>query len=200
MKKKLNKIIIVICEGGSEVAYLQLLNRFLREQECALRFVARNAESGIFKFVQKKYREERRRNKNGTFIVWVDDDLYVGNRNDTDKACATQFEALPPNVKKIFKFSRHNLEDFLASHLQDDVFEMWKSVCIQHNHFITPMFEEEALPLIREHLFPNYKKGECPFEELTKEKLELLFSHNKEPFKSSFADFLEGILREITGD
>ncbi len=191
----LNKTIIVICEGRSERAYLQALNRFLREYGCFINFAPKVVGSGNCKDVLKKYSEEKKKNRRSEFIIWVDDDLYFGNRDDTDRRCAEKYNLLTPNQQQLFKFSKHNFEDFLVLHLEDEKLDLWKNICYKNDHFLRPMFSDKYEDLIRENIFPNYQKGEFPLEELTQAHLDNLFRHNCEPFESSFANYLEKILK-----
>jgi hypothetical protein len=49
---------IILCEGESEIAYIQELNRYLRENECDFIFIPKLIGSGFFTDVHKKHKEE----------------------------------------------------------------------------------------------------------------------------------------------
>ena len=54
-----NRNIIIVCEGASEKAYIQELNRYLEEEDIPLHFIPRPSNGGQFSPVVKKYREGR---------------------------------------------------------------------------------------------------------------------------------------------
>ena len=74
-----------MCEGASEKAYIQELNRYLEEEDIPLRFVPRPSNGGQYTPVVKKYKEVRRDNRTTEIFIWVDYDRYQRNDNsDTD--------------------------------------------------------------------------------------------------------------------
>ncbi|MCF0224647.1 MAG: hypothetical protein HUK20_10285 [Fibrobacter sp.] len=60
-----NKVTIALCEGESEFAYIQELNRFLRENENGFVFVPRLIGSGHYSDIYAKYKEQRKSNPKG---------------------------------------------------------------------------------------------------------------------------------------
>lgn len=184
---------IIICEGNSEYAYIQKLNRFLSENGYDFTLIAKRVGTGHYKEVQKKYNIERKNNPKLPIEIWVDKDTYIRNdEGDGDKY------AQKPSKIPDFLFSVMNFEDFLALHTDKDILENWFQICSRNKHHITPLKESEYLPLVKEHLFPNYNKGDIPFE-ITSEKLEQLFKQKSSQnyfFRCGFADLLEKLIQE----
>ena len=184
---------IIICEGNSEYTYIQKLNRFLLENNFNFTLNAKIAGSGHYTKIKNKYLNEHKNNPKLPIKIWVDKDTYVRNdEGDNDK-----YER---NLSKIpdFLFSTMNFEDFLALHTDEKTLENWFQVCSRRHHHSRPLKEVEYLPLVKEHLFSNYNKGDIPFE-ITSDKLERLFKQKDSPkyfFRCGFADFLETLMKE----
>ena len=180
---------IIICEGTSEYAYIQKLNRFLVENNYDFTLNAKIVGSGHYKPIQKKYLYERKNNPKLPIKIWVDKDTYVRN----DEGDRENYEKKPSKIPD-FLFSTMNFEDFLALHTDKETLEHWFQICSRKKHHITPLKESDYLPLVKEHLFANYSKGDIPFE-ITSEKLEQLFKQKEEYFfRCGFADFLEKLI------
>lgn len=182
---------IIICEGKkSEVKYLQELNRYLAEEYCVYykKFICKPVGTGHFNEVVKKYRDERKLNKNTDIEIWVDYDIYKRNeQKNFDK-----YEKKPKGIPD-FKFNYFNFEDFLIMHFNDDVLNKWKEICKANNHFNEPMKSTLYLNLIKENLFQDYDKSSLTnLFVFSKQTLEILFKHNAEQseIKSDFAEFL----------
>ncbi len=74
--------VTIICEGNSENAYLQSLNRILRCTNYSWDvgpLIPRVAHQGDYGAVIRKLKEEQQRNRKSTFHVWVDRDIYILN-------------------------------------------------------------------------------------------------------------------------
>ena len=182
---------IIICEGNSEYAYIQKLNRFLVENNYNFTLIAKIVGTGHYKSVQKKYLYEHKNNSKLPIKIWVDKDTYVRNDDGDKDNYARKLPKIPD-----FLFSTMNFEDFLALHTDKRTLENWFQICSRKRHHLSPMKETEYLPLVKEHLFSNYSKGDIPFE-ITSERLEQLFKQKdiKEYFfRCGFADFLEELM------
>ena len=181
--------VTVICEGSSENAYLQSLNRILRCTNYSWNvgpFIPRVAHQGYYGSVIAKLKEEQQRNRKSTFHVWVDRDIYIRNTKNSQ----TNYQQKPKNIPNFF-FSTMNFEDFLMLHCKDSLLNEWIAICVQHHHFNNPMTEADYMPLYRS-LLPNYKKGELPFD-LTKDRVSLMLDRlerPKNPFANDFGMFL----------
>ena len=185
----MNKIIIVVCEGNSEYAYLQELNRFLRENEMPLYFKGEVSDGGDFSKVNSCFRGNQKNNVKMHIVVWVDNDIYKRNDRGYRDAYAKKPQGIPD-----FKFNCENFEDFLVMHLPDDKVSDWQTICSNKGHFTNPLHSAQYLPLLSSAIFPNYKKGTLP-ESLTinTESLHNLKCHNHDktiPFRSDFAEFM----------
>jgi hypothetical protein len=184
--KKLHSHIIIICEGSSEVAYIQQLNRLLRELNATINLCPRKVGTGEYKSVMAEYKAESKNNRRTKVCIWVDYDIYARNEKD----CMTNY--MNTQSKVPFMFNKQNFEDFMFLHLDDDQLGIWLNTCLAHNHFSKPMHAEEYMPLVQKH-FINYKKGDLPFD-ITLEKIGNLFRHNKNSkihLRSDFTDFLK---------
>lgn len=63
------KIIFVICEGKSEISYLQELNKEFNEEDIPVSFIAKHAGNGCFSRLKKKWLSLQSENKS-TFRHW----------------------------------------------------------------------------------------------------------------------------------
>lgn len=171
----------ILCEGNSENAYIQNLNRFLDENGYNFTFNPKKIGCGHFTAVQQKYRVEKKKNPKSDIKIWVDRDTYI--RNDCGDGDKYQEK---PQYLPNFIFSVMNFEDFLAMHLDDKTLDNWFQVCSREKHNIAPMTEDKYLPLVRQYLFSN----DIPFE-ITTAQLNNLFSNNaKYFFNCDFASLL----------
>lgn len=211
------KTYIIIHEGiKSEHAYIQELNRFVRdelgdEMPLQINFVStptgpekRKEDgtidyacrgSGKFSDIQKRYKIEKSHNRNPHIIIWADNDIYKRNDNGNQ----TLYErALENGMIPKIHFNYFNYEDFLALHFKKDAeYSQWEAAANGANHFTSPLHACNYLPLY-ETVFPGYQKNEMPFS-LTKERLECLFTNNSDTtirIKSKFADFLKSVLTD----
>lgn len=183
---------IIICEGNSEYAYIQKLNRFLSENNHNFTLIAKIVGTGHYKEVQRKYRSERKNNPKLPIEIWVDKDTYVRNDEGDRDNYAHKSSKIPD-----FLFSTMNFEDFLVLHTDKQTLEKWFQICSRQHHHITPMKESGYLPLVKQHLFPNYTKGDIPFD-ITTERLEQLFKNKNKSeyfFRCEFADLLEKLIK-----
>ncbi|MFI3242467.1 MAG: hypothetical protein R3Y43_07870 [Alphaproteobacteria bacterium] len=188
------KIYIIVCEGPSEYAYLQELNRFLDALDASFTFVSKSSGGGHFRQVTQKFKDVKKDNKKASNInIWVDADTYKRN-DEGDREKYSKKDNKYPD----FLFNTFNFEDFLTMHLNEEKVLEWQNICERRNHFTNPMHSSTYEPLVKEHLFPDYEKGDMPFE-ITKDNLERLFNNNNNPdikFGSEFANFLERLLEE----
>lgn len=185
----LYKTYIILCEGPSERAYLEELNRFLRDKNIQITFISKIVGCGHYKEISKRYKKEKKQNPTKEIIIWVDRDTYIRNdNNDRDFFNKSLF-------KENFYFSTMNFEDFLVMHLDTKKLSSWEDLCLKNDHFSHPLTEENYIPLFIENIFSKYTKGNIPFE-INNENLQNLFCNNNlSRFKSKFASFLENTLK-----
>ena len=187
-------MIILLCEGESEYAYIQELNRYLRENECNFKFIPKVIGSGFYSEVQKKHKEVRKDNPRTPIRILLDDDIYVRNGDNHEQDNSSKLAN--SGYKEEFLFNVHNFEDFLMLHCDDETLNQWLIKCAEKNHKNTPMHSEQYMPLVKE-IFPDYEKGELPFSPNDQEKLDNLFRHNEDNsifIKSDFATYLKNRL------
>lgn len=188
-----NSVYLVICEGDSEVAYVQELNRFLNEQGKTIVFQAVNAGGGGFTTIRQCCRDRKTR-KNGKTFVIVDRDIYARNDSGAGENYEREKDVLPP-----FLFQSWNFEDYLLMHFPKDLLEEWRGISAINGHLTQPKHSEEYAPIYAEFCRRNadrldydlpYEKGDMPFA-LTAEHLANLFANNEAEFPhSQFAELL----------
>lgn len=184
------KTSIIVCEGNSENAYIQELNRFFDANDYDISFVSKPIRNGHYKPATLKYKEVKRNNTRSNIYIWVDKDTY--QRNDENDGY--NYEHKPQKIPN-FLFSYLNFEDFLVMHLDEEIVQIWQEICMNNNHFNYPMHAEKYLKLLREYIFPNYKKGEIPFE-ITQNKFDNLLKNQQNPkikFKCDIAEMIQQI-------
>ena len=161
-----NEIYLVICEGDSEVAYVQELNRFLNERGARIVFQAVNSGGGGFSTVRQCCRDRKTR-RNGRTFVFADRDIYVRNDSRNSECYEREKEVLPP-----FLFQTWNFEDFLLLHFPSSVVSEWRRVAMANGHLNNPMHASEYLPIYIDFCRKNakalcfdlpYEKGDMPF-------------------------------------
>lgn len=152
-----NTTIIIVCEGASEKAYIQELNRYLEEEEIPLNFIPRPSDGGQYTHVVRKYREVRKENKTTRIIIWVDWDRYQRNDNSDMDNYRRKPDDIPP-----FLFSYQNFEDFLSMHWDRAKMQRWWTSCVSRDHFTNPSHSKEYMPAFITFIEGNYSKGEMP--------------------------------------
>lgn len=146
-----------MCEGASEKAYIQELNRYLEEEDIPLRFIPRPSNGGQYTPVVRKYKEVRRDNKTTEIFIWVDYDRYQRNDNSDADNYRSKSDDIPN-----FLFSNKNFEDFLCMHLNRSEMVRWWTSCVGRDHFSTPSHSNEYMPVFRAFIGENYEKGAMP--------------------------------------
>lgn len=193
-----NKYINVICEGKSECNYLQAINRLLREAGIGLVLKAQDAGGGMYKKVEKAYKQCVKRERHTVAWIWVDYDLYERN----DKGCKTAYKNKPKGIPD-FLFSVHNFEDFLILHLTDDKVANWISTC-KDSHLLSPLHSNQYTPRLAQ-FFPNYTKGSLPsvLSDFSEKHVEQAILHSRDtgiPFSCNFIETLaQYIMKEFPG-
>lgn len=184
-----HKTYVILCEGSSEFAYIQILNRILNDNSINKSLVAAVIGTGHFSDVEQVYKKQYKKNKKLEKHIWVDEDIYKRN----DKYNGTKYsnkDAAIPN----FLFNKYNFEDFLVMHLDDDTIDYWEQTLNIKGHFSIPLKAKEYIPLIKEKIkiFNNYEKGVLPFD-ITLDNIKQAYSIHQNPnikFKSDFLDFI----------
>ena len=181
--------ILVVCEGSSEEAYIQELNRYLGENDIDIAFTAYPANTGEYTKVIRKYKQTYIDNKRTKIIIWIDKDRYIRN----DGNCKTNYTNKSKNIPD-FLFSYMNFEDIISMHDAQNCM-LWQNICSTKSHFSTPLHEREYIKDFIT-IYPRYSKGSIPFK-ISSTTLNVFFrnqNNNSIKFKCDFADFLISIL------
>ncbi|MGM0431229.1 MAG: hypothetical protein ACQEQU_00785 [Spirochaetota bacterium] len=190
---KQNKPILIVCEGPSERAYMQELNRYFEEEDIPLILIAKPSNGGQYSLVIKKYKETRGANKNSIIHIWVDWDIYLRN----DERNMDNYTRKPSGIPD-FQFSYMNFEDFLSMHLSREELNWWWVSCTSRNHFTTPSHSNDYIPAFKECIDEEYTKGEIPIE-INCQSLANMRRHQEDPsipFKCDFAEVLFELIDE----
>lgn len=183
------KTYVILCEGSSEFAYIQILNRILNDNNINISFIAKEIGTGHFSDVENTYRKQCKENKKLEKLIWVDEDIY--KRNDKDNG--TQYSNKNANIPK-FLFTKYNFEDFLVMHLDNNTINYWEQILNTKGHFSIPLKSKDYIPLIKEKIdiFNNYEKGVLPFD-ITLDNIKQAYKTHQATnikFKSDFLDFI----------
>ena len=188
-----NDIYLIVCEGDSEVAYVQELNRYLNEHGKPIVFLSVNAGGGGFSTIRQCCRN-RKTQRNGRTFVLADKDIYVRNDNGNGESYENEKETLPP-----FLFQSWNFEDFLLMHFPAQVVAEWREIAGSNGHRQLPKHSQEYAPIYaafcREHQETlcydlPYEKGDMPFA-LTQQHVANLLANNGQDFPhSEFAELI----------
>lgn len=183
---------LILCEGKSEIAYIQHLNRYLNQNNYLFSFIPKYIGNGHFHPVRRKYQNTKKENpRQNNINIWVDKDTYTRNDNGDKEAYDNKGFDIPD-----FMFNTNNFEDFLVMHMPSDVVSKWQDLCRKKRHFEFPMQESEYLPLYRQCMFQEYEKGSIPIS-LTCDTIQEALANQKNTevlFKSDFLDFLSNLI------
>lgn len=189
---------LLICEGDSEFAYVQELNRLLVKCGVPVVFLPHNAGGGGFGNIRQVCRKLKTKRNGRTFVV-ADKDIYFRNDNGNGTAYERGKHRVPP-----FLFQTWNFEDFLLMHFPPELLATWREEALRSGHSGNPLHRQDYMPLFTEfcsqhndvlEFLAPYEKGDMPFE-LHPLHLKRLVANNGAsdfPF-SAFVDFLDQIL------
>ena len=200
---EIKKPYLIICEGDSEFAYIQELNRFLNEQGLPIVFIAHNAGGGGFKNLRQVCRALKTRRNGRTFIM-ADRDIYHRDDNGDGSMYEKEKDTVPP-----FLFQTWNFEDFLLMHFPAVVISGWRDEAERSGHKATPLHGCDHMPIFLafcednkaalNFMFP-YEKGDVPVA-LTKQHIDQLFANNASGSfpHSEFAEMLSKLMNRECG-
>lgn len=184
---------LIICEGDSEYAYVQELNRLLNERGCRAILTPCNAHGGGFASLRQICRRKKTQRNGRTFIL-ADRDIYERNDNGNRDSYESECRFMPP-----FMFQYWNFEDFLLMHFDSSVLGAWREEAYQCGHKAIPKsageFEKiyelfcEQYNKVLKFALP-YEKGDMPFS-LKESHLRDLFANSEGDFpRSDFISFI----------
>lgn len=185
-------VYIIVCEGFSEKAYLQELNRYLDDNNYPFTFVAKPIKNGHFVPAKIKYNEVRQQNHKDKIYIWVDNDTYIRN----DEGDREKYNKKPKNIPD-FLFNYNNFEDFLTMHMPDDILAKWQEICRKNKHFESPLHATSYMPLYKGNVLHYYEKANMPFP-ITTELLTQALKNQKNAsvlFKSDFLNLLKDLIK-----
>lgn len=184
----------ILCEGKSEITYLKLLSRFIRDASSALSlpvsFAGRPPDFGMggghLPDITRAYKQECKRKGDKQIRIWVDADIPLRDKAKTPdkfaKGWATSLD------KWSFAFSPLVFEDFLAMHFDDALYADWKQTFAASGHFKDPLIKDKHEPLFlpfwRRALGDpdtHYDEGDLPDDWITDASLSNLFRHCSDP-------------------
>lgn len=173
----------MICEGKSERAYMQELNRFLREQRIPLTFKAFDAHGGNPSCIRAALRHViMQRRGRGRVFAMLDADIYWRDNE--------HLSSLPDNI--IYLFNMWCFEDFLALHYDREMVEKWHESCVAEGHAEEPQHGPQVAARTRNILCHGYKKGRLPRHfSVSWETLYNLISNNGHHGRYLASDFPE---------
>lgn len=167
------EIIYILCEGNSETGYITKLNKFLDDNDYNFTFCSENLKGcfpsktdtgdGAYNRITNKFKNLLSKSKNGLFVIWLDNDVFKRGqlKKDILEKQLGKFASIHKKVKIIYSYE--NFEDFLSMHLEQELFERWEKICLEKNHFETPMVSTVYEPLIRT-IIDGYSKEKLPSE------------------------------------
>ncbi len=180
----------ILCEGPSERAYIQQINRLLHEHDIPVIFLATVTQGGNYPHVIREYSKLIHRKPTPKNVwIWLDYDLYLRD----DKFC---WETYCNRSKTIpsFYFSIQNFEDYLSLHLPRKKRDQWIAIMRKYNHWRWPTHGKVYTPLFRKHV-GRYDKGTIRTGFITErsltnlklavdERLEILFPPRLKDFEN----------------
>ncbi len=157
---KIKKTITVICEGQSEIAYINSLNRFFREEEIDWVLNPVKAVNGQYREIRRTYNALKRTGRKARIEILVDRDIYIREEKERDGYRNREKDGLP-----FFRFSYMNFEDFLILHLPRRTALRWSDAARSVFHDVAPLAARDYLSLLSSQRVwrRRYKKGRMPF-------------------------------------
>jgi len=202
-----NICILIFCEGDTEYNYIISLQRFLRDEDCFdFVFYPKNLKGLSFDSYLKKIKGKIK-DTNGKFdhfYIWIDYDIFKRKKTSEEKIKQEIKKIKIPskmilNKPLIIIFNYMNGEDFMVLHYDDNKVSEWKKICSKKKHFESPMCSTEYMPLFKEKIKEDYKKGEFPHLNVDILNEAIRKSEDKEiEFSSGMADLLKSILEKLS--
>lgn len=186
----------IICEGNSENNYLNIINRYFRDNNIGKRIIIRTLAGNTDIKNLKNYIKEFSKSKPDAIYVWLDKDILLYNDK---QSIITNIEAINKkrNKAKInIIYSYMNFEDFLSMHFDQKCKELQNKL-EKKQHFTKPLNSEEYLKIFKE-IFKEYKKGDLQkiLKEITSNNI-LMVKTNQNDNKCKFkCDIIELLFKD----
>lgn len=181
----------IVCEGKSERAYLSDLNRLLVSKDGRQPFNIKSADGCRIKNLITASRELKLKDRKASSVLFVVDEDNKYNAN-----WLSGYNNQMNQLHDFFKFNVMNFEDVIMLHESFARLQKWISCMQSENHFTIPLTDQYYRPaFIKE--FPNYVKGEMPFD-VDRARVEQAFCNQKQQnfIKSDFLIDLEKMISE----
>lgn len=195
------KIYHIICEGSSEVAYLNELNKYIRSFGFGEHFSIKTYNlNGVFPYGKSPYKHVKNEYDKAIKNKQEADEVFVWLDNDVFKRGELLKDALQQKLKGFsgMKYNYENFEDFLVMHLLDKQVQDWHEICVKERHFDIPMFGEKVGKLITS-IIPGYAKGSLSQAiQINGEFLNRLYKNqenSKIKFTSDFVDVIKQLVK-----
>ncbi len=150
------RVLYFVCEGESEEAYIQKLNRFLKDYgiRCSLKLIGEDMDGGDSYHALNQKRKSK-------CIPQQDERFFL---IDSDKVQRKELDLR--DIQSIDKqatilLNTYNYEDYLALHLPPEQANEWLTVFTEAGHFQKPLHSHNYMPLYRK-VYPGYRKGSLP--------------------------------------
>ena len=186
----------IICEGKSESDYLNIVNRYFRENSIDKQIIIKTLTGNTDIKNLKNYIKEFSKSKPDAIYVWLDKDILY---NDKQKNIITNIEIINKNRKQAnidIKYSYMNFEDFLSMHFEKECKDL-QNILEKKQHFTKPLNSEEYLKIFKE-IFKEYKKGDLQkiLKEITSNNI-LMVKTNQNDNKCKFkCDIIELLFKD----
>ena len=186
----------IICEGKSESDYLNIVNRYFRENSIDKQIIIKTLTGNTDIKKLKNYIKEFSNSKPNAIYVWLDKDILLYNDK---QSIITNIEAINKkrNKAKIdIKYSYMNFEDFLSMHFEKECKDL-QNILEKKQHFTKPLNSEEYLKIFKK-IFKEYKKGDLQkiLKEITSNNI-LMVKTNQNDNKCKFkCDIIELLFKD----
>ena len=186
----------IICEGKSENNYLNIINRYFRDNNICKQIIIKTLTGNTDIKNLKNYIKEFSKSKPDAIYVWLDKDILLYNDK---QSIITNIEAINKkrNKAKIdIKYSYMNFEDFLSMHFKKECKDL-QNILEKKQHFTKPLNSEEYLKIFKE-IFKEYKKGDLStiLKEITSNDI-LMVKTNQNDNKCKFkCDIIELLFKD----
>jgi len=199
--------ISVLCEGQTEVVFINKLNRFLQNNH-AFKVVLHPEIKGVSKKISTlkakvvKHCKESFKDFDEVF-VWVDYDVFKRDgieSSEVELAINNISQGRGHNKKSpTLLLNYMNGEDFLILFEEKDLINKWKKICTIKQHFDTPMTASQYTKPYTQ-LIPNYCKGkvDATIDENSLQRFISLSDDDNITFKRDITKLLSIVLLKIT--
>lgn len=185
----------IICEGKSESDYLNIVNRYFRDNNIGKQIIIKTLTGNTDIKNLKNYIKEFSKSKPDAIYVWLDKDILY----NTKQNIITNIETINKNRKQAnidIKYSYMNFEDFLSMHFEKECKDL-QNILEKEQHFTNPLNSKAYLEIFKDY-FKEYKKGDLStiLKEITSNNI-LMVKTNQNDNKCKFkCDIIELLFKD----